>query len=94
MDSISVSGYDGISSLLAGMAMVLTTAIVIGCGGCNDSGSAVTEAGAVMNTAAYIPPECYAKTSDMTGRTYNSFYVCHSEGKLRNSTSDNDLQNG
>lgn len=69
-------------------------------GGCGSDGESLSEIGAdvnvastsLTNKAAYIPPECYAKTSDDTGKTYNNCYVCHTQGKRPNLTGDKDLQ--
>ncbi|MGD9186575.1 MAG: hypothetical protein PVI89_00090, partial [Desulfobacteraceae bacterium] len=93
MDSMPVSKSFGISLFLVGTAIALIAILIIGCGGgSNESGSDTGDTLPMENKAAYIPPECYGRTSDGTGRTYNSCYVCHSEGKMPNLTSDNDLQ--
>jgi Tol biopolymer transport system component len=74
------------------MAMVLLIVVSIGCSGDDQSGSNGGGTTPSVNRAAYIPPECYAKTTDGAGKTYNNCYVCHSRGKMPNLTGDDDLQ--
>ncbi len=44
----------------------------------------------LQNRTAYIPPQCYAKTSG--GKTRNSCYVCHTRSDAPNYVNDADLQ--
>jgi Tol biopolymer transport system component len=72
--------------------MVLVLVFSAGCSGDGESGSDAGGTTPSVNRAAYIPPECYAKTTDGAGKTYNNCYVCHSRGKMPNLTGDDDLQ--
>lgn len=46
----------------------------------------------VHNRTAYIPSQCYTKTTDSGGRVFNPCYVCHTRGRLPNYLDDSDLQ--
>lgn len=80
--------------------LLLASLIVAFVGGCGSDGKSNSKIDAdlnpastsFLNQAAYIPPECYAKTSDEAGRTYNNCYVCHTQGKRPNLTGDKELQ--
>ena len=44
------------------------------------------------NPTAYIPPQCYTKTTDADGAVHNPCYVCHTESKAPNFLNDIDVQ--
>jgi len=46
----------------------------------------------VSNPAAYIPPQCYTKTKDASGRVHNPCFTCHSDSPRPNMVNDSDLQ--
>jgi Tol biopolymer transport system component len=46
----------------------------------------------LKNESAYIPAQCYLKTTMADGTVYNSCYVCHRQGKQPNVLDDSDLQ--
>ncbi|WP_394850480.1 hypothetical protein LZC95_23860 [Pendulispora brunnea] len=45
----------------------------------------------VLNLAAYIPPQCYAKARDEQG-THNGCFTCHRESRIPNYVDDEDVQ--
>jgi len=47
---------------------------------------------ALVNGAAYIPPQCYIKTTDAAGRVHNPCFTCHQQATPPNFTNDQDLQ--
>lgn len=51
---------------------------------------------AMLNPAAYIPPQCYTKTEDESGAqpglAHNACYACHNQGVAPNYVDDSDLQ--
>ena len=51
---------------------------------------------AMLNPAAYIPPQCYTETRDesgaFAGKSSNPCFACHNMGKEPNYTNDADLQ--
>lgn len=51
---------------------------------------------AMLNPAAYIPPQCYTQTRDdsgaFAGKSSNPCFACHSVGEKPNYTNDSDLQ--
>ena len=82
------------------LPVAMTIVTIVFATGCGGDGNSRTETSADVNwtstsssnQTAYIPPECYAKTTDETGKTYNNCYVCHTQGKRPNLTGDKDLQ--
>ena len=44
------------------------------------------------NPTAYIPPQCYTKTTDDAGVVHNPCYACHTESKSPNFLNDIDVQ--
>ncbi|HET9957293.1 MAG TPA: hypothetical protein VFQ61_22500 [Polyangiaceae bacterium] len=48
--------------------------------------------GRLRNVNAFIPPQCYAKTSDSAGRVHNPCYVCHVSARAPNFVDDAQLQ--
>lgn len=44
------------------------------------------------NPTAYIPPQCYTKTTDDEGVVHNPCYACHTESKSPNFLNDIDVQ--
>lgn len=46
----------------------------------------------LANPYAYIPPQCYTKTTGAAGRTHNPCYVCHSASRSPNYIDDTELQ--
>jgi len=44
------------------------------------------------NPTAYIPPQCYTKTTAVDGAVHNPCYVCHTESKAPNFLNDIDVQ--
>lgn len=44
------------------------------------------------NPTAYIPPQCYTKTTDADGAVHNPCYVCHTKSKAPNFLNDTDVQ--
>ncbi len=46
----------------------------------------------LKNPTAYIPPQCYTKTTDELGTVHNPCYVCHTESKAPNFLNDIDVQ--
>jgi hypothetical protein len=46
----------------------------------------------LLNPAPYIPPQCYTKTEDDSGKAHNPCYTCHTTPRRPNYTSDPDLQ--
>lgn len=48
----------------------------------------------LFNPAPYIPPQCYTKTEDDSGKAHNPCYTCHTAPRRPNFTSDPDLQLG
>lgn len=51
---------------------------------------------AMLNPAAYIPPQCYTETRDdagaFAGKSSNPCFACHNMGTAPNYTNDSDLQ--
>lgn len=47
---------------------------------------------ALVNRAAFVPPQCYTKTQDESGGTHNPCYVCHQASREPNYINDADLQ--
>ena len=68
--------------------------------GCNDSDSSSSETGpasgltstVLTNQAAYIPAQCYTKTTDESETVHNTCYTCHTTGFRPDFTNDYDLQ--
>lgn len=50
------------------------------------------EGPALLNRAAYLPPQCYAETLDAAGRTHNGCFACHQESRPPNYLNDADVQ--
>jgi hypothetical protein len=48
----------------------------------------------LYNETAHIPPQCYTKTQDDTGKVHNPCYACHTESRRPNFVNDADLQLG
>ena len=46
----------------------------------------------LKNPTAYIPPQCYTKTTAEDGAVHNPCYVCHTESKAPNFLNDIDVQ--
>jgi len=46
----------------------------------------------LKNETAYIPPQCYTKTSDEAGKVHNPCYACHTRSRRPNYINDDDLQ--
>ena len=46
----------------------------------------------LKNPTAYIPPQCYTKTTSADGTVHNPCYVCHTESKVPNFLNDIDVQ--
>ncbi len=46
----------------------------------------------LYNESAYIPAQCYVKTEDEAGKTYNSCFACHGKATRPNHFNDVDLQ--
>src|SRR6478735_6191606 len=55
----------------------------------SENGGKVTP---LANPYAYIPPQCYTKTTEASGRTHNPCYVCHSASRAPNYIDDTELQ--
>lgn len=47
---------------------------------------------ALKNRAAYVPPQCFARTQGENGRRRNPCYVCHTRSERPNYADDEDLQ--
>lgn len=45
-----------------------------------------------LNTNAFVPPQCYTKTVDASGRAHNPCYACHVESHAPNYINDGDVQ--
>ncbi len=55
--------------------------------------SAVGHLGAPLkNPTAFIPPQCYTKTTDAAGGVHNPCFTCHVRGRSPNAINDQDLQ--
>lgn len=46
----------------------------------------------LSNASAYIPPQCYTRTKDESGRVHNPCYTCHVRSRAPNYIKDADLQ--
>ncbi|MGB5868060.1 MAG: hypothetical protein WBG69_09345 [Arcobacteraceae bacterium] len=46
----------------------------------------------LYNETAFIPPQCYTKTTDDNGIKHNPCYACHTKSTEPNYTNDDDLQ--
>lgn len=46
----------------------------------------------LKNPTAYIPPQCYTKTTTADGAIHNPCYVCHTASKAPNFLNDTDVQ--
>jgi len=44
------------------------------------------------NVTAFIPPQCYTKTTDAAGRAHNPCFTCHVASRRPNAINDGDLQ--
>ena len=42
--------------------------------------------------SAYIPPQCYTKTTDLEGKVHNPCFACHQASQQPNFINDDDLQ--
>jgi hypothetical protein len=94
-----------ISVKYAGLGLLLIPLMLSGCGGSSsgagDAGASTATADhmnsdAMLNPAAYIPPQCYTKTVDESGATrgreHNPCFSCHNMGVEPNYVNDADLQ--
>lgn len=78
--------------VLSTVSLLIAMVWINSCGGGDGSTPAASQVQNTINNAAYIPAECYTRTTDATGRTYNNCYVCHGPGKKPNLTDDKALQ--
>ena len=46
----------------------------------------------LKNPTAFIPPQCYTKTTDASGGVHNPCFTCHVRGREPNAINDQDLQ--
>lgn len=46
----------------------------------------------LVNSTAYIPPQCYTRTEDDQGKAHNPCFTCHTPPRRPNYTNDADLQ--
>jgi len=47
-----------------------------------------------VNQSAFIPPQCYTKTTDDSGKVHNPCYTCHVTSRAPNFINDPDIQLG
>ena len=93
--------------VLRHFAVPVVLGLVSGCGGGGAGDAAVDSADAaapgltmdltsraLVNEAAYVPPQCYTKTIDDEGGVHNPCYACHIESTPPNYIDDDDLQLG
>jgi hypothetical protein len=45
-----------------------------------------------LNPYAFVPPQCFTKTTDETGQVHNPCYTCHVESRAPNYVNDGDVQ--
>ena len=60
----------------------------------NAENSSAFASDVLHNPTAYIPPQCYTKTTASDGAIHNPCYVCHTESKSPNFLNDVDVQQG
>ncbi|EWH12062.1 hypothetical protein DS2_00020 [Catenovulum agarivorans DS-2] len=78
--------------------VLLILACLAGCSGQQSeleqalSKQTFTRTNVMYNEAAYVPAQCYTKTQDEQGNSYNSCYACHANGKRPNYINGTDLQ--
>ncbi|WP_394841905.1 hypothetical protein LZC95_33120 [Pendulispora brunnea] len=74
-------------------ACALSFAVVVGAiAGCRESPRAQAVAETAPNGTPYVPPQCYTKTKDESGRVHNPCFTCHADSAPPNYVADGSLQ--
>ncbi|MCB1756918.1 MAG: hypothetical protein KDJ38_15455, partial [Gammaproteobacteria bacterium] len=71
--------------LVAGSLVTIGLVLVMACNGGDDSDASDSVdkslfSKAMVNDAAYIPPQCYTETRDDDGSSHNPCFTCHQAG--------------
>ena len=80
---------------LMALTCLLTLAACNGGGSGETAGAGTTSdvlTTALHNQVAYIPPQCYTKTTDADGAVHNPCYTCHTAAQAPNYHNDQSLQ--